>query len=151
ASFFCVRALSPETRRGFARLPRPASTSDPSVYRAAARRCASERRGMRRGVLGKWRGRELHSARFVRPTSAKVEAGSPDLRRGGVRWSPGIRLASKPKAIRFSSVQVLRVRDVEGAEKAHLKAHFFRVIEAATESGDLALAVPKDSVALVIE
>jgi hypothetical protein len=41
-------------------------------------------------------------------------------------------------------------RDVEGREKLRVKAGFFQIIEVNARSADLQLAVPKDSVALVV-
>ena len=50
-----------------------------------------------------------------------------------------------------SQVHVRSVREVTGDEGLHIKPGFFQVIEAVTERGDLRLAVPRDSVALVVE
>jgi hypothetical protein len=48
-------------------------------------------------------------------------------------------------------MSVQSVRDVARGDGLHAKPGFFQVIEAATERGDLHLAVPRDSVALVLE
>jgi hypothetical protein len=48
-------------------------------------------------------------------------------------------------------MSVQSVRDVARGDGLHAKPDFFQVIEAATERGDLHLAVPRDSVALVLE
>jgi hypothetical protein len=40
---------------------------------------------------------------------------------------------------------------VKGAERIHIKAHFFQVIEASTDMGELLLGVAKDSVALALD
>jgi hypothetical protein len=50
-----------------------------------------------------------------------------------------------------SQVHVQSVREVMGREGLHIKPGFFQVIEAVTERGDLRLAVPRDSVAVVVE
>jgi hypothetical protein len=46
---------------------------------------------------------------------------------------------------------VQSVREVTGSERWRIKAGVYQVIEAATERGDLCLAVQRDSVALVVE
>jgi len=46
---------------------------------------------------------------------------------------------------------VRTVREVAGGERMRIKAGFVQVIEADTDSGQLLLAVPRDSVALVVE
>jgi hypothetical protein len=48
-------------------------------------------------------------------------------------------------------VRVRAVREVTGGERLHIKPNFFQVIEAETERGELHLAVPRDSVSLVVE
>jgi hypothetical protein len=50
-----------------------------------------------------------------------------------------------------SQVYAQSVREVTRSEGLRIKPGFFQVIEAATEQGDLRLAVPRDSVALVVE
>ena len=72
------------------------------------------------------------------------------LDQDGARWAPGrwLRGGGSPLP---SQVHVESVRDVTGDERLHVKPGFFQVIEAATERGDLRLAVPRDSVALVVE
>jgi hypothetical protein len=48
-------------------------------------------------------------------------------------------------------VRVQVVREVAGREALRIKPGFFQVIEADTERGNIRLAVPRDSVALVVE
>jgi hypothetical protein len=50
-----------------------------------------------------------------------------------------------------SPIRVIKVREVEGSEKMRLKARIFQVIEVATGLGNVALGVPRDSVAIVEE
>ena len=48
-------------------------------------------------------------------------------------------------------ISVQSVRDVARGDGLHAKPGFFQIIEAAIERGDLHVAVPRDSVALVLE
>jgi hypothetical protein len=48
-------------------------------------------------------------------------------------------------------ISVQSVREVARGDRLRAKPGFFQIIEAATERGDLHLAVPRDSVALVLE
>lgn len=91
---------------------------------------------------------------FVRasfdPLPRRWKQGGLQLDQGGARWAPGFRLRGGGSPLP-SPVRVEFVREVTGSEGWRIKPGFFQVIEAATERGDLRLAVPRDSVALVVE
>jgi len=72
------------------------------------------------------------------------------LNRDGARWSPGRSVGSEGTPL-VPPLRVRGVREVEGAEKARLKRRFFQVVEVTTALGEVALAVPRGSVALVTE
>jgi hypothetical protein len=75
--------------------------------------------------------------------------GGLQLDQDGARWAPGLKLRGGGSLLP-SPVHVESVREAAGRERLRLKPSF-QVIEAATERGDLRLAVPRHSVALVVE
>jgi hypothetical protein len=83
------------------------------------------------------------------PFPRRWKQGGLHLSEDGVRWAPGLRLRGGGSPLP-SPVVVGTVRGVVGRERMHVKAGFFQVIEATTDRGDLRMAVPKDSVALVV-
>lgn len=84
------------------------------------------------------------------PFPQKWKQGGLQLDGTGIRWARGLRLSGGGTLLP-TPVTVRTVREVEGAERIHVKARFFQVIEASTALGDLLLGVPKDSVALVVD
>ena len=84
------------------------------------------------------------------PLPGRWKQGGLQLDQDGARWAPGSRLRGGGSPLP-SPVLVHTVREVRGGERLHIKPGFYQVIEADTERGELRLAVPKDSVALVVE
>jgi len=84
------------------------------------------------------------------PLPRRWKQGGLKLDQDGARWAPGFWPRGEGSPLP-SQVQVQSVREVTGREGLHIKPGFFQVIEAATAPGDLRLAVPRDSVALVVE
>jgi hypothetical protein len=85
------------------------------------------------------------------PLPRRWKQGGLHLDETGARWSAGFwpRGGGEPLP---SEVDVKLVREVTGVrEGLHVKKGYFQVIEARTDRGDLYLAVPRDSVALVVE
>jgi hypothetical protein len=70
------------------------------------------------------------------------------LNNDAVRWSRGGRVRSKGVPLPVP-IRVVKVREVQGSEKKRLKPRRFRVIEVTTRRGELALGVPRGSVAVV--
>lgn len=105
----------------------------------------------RRAVTG-WEGRLITC--FVRasfdPLPRRWKQGGLQLDQDGARWAPGFRLRGGGSPLP-SRVRVQTVREVMRGETLRIKPGLFQVIEADTDRGDLRLAVPKDSVALVVE
>jgi hypothetical protein len=91
---------------------------------------------------------------FVRssfdPLPRKWKQGGLQLDGAGMHWAPGMRMRGGGSLLP-SPLQVKGVREVEGGERMRVKAGFFQVIEVNTASGELLLAVPRDSVALVVD
>ena len=77
------------------------------------------------------------------PFPQKWTQGGLHLNAADARWAPGLRLRGGGSPL--PTVMVQDVRDVEGRERLHVKVGLFQVIEATTEHGELALAVPKDA------
>lgn len=84
------------------------------------------------------------------PLPGKWKHGGLHLDQDGARWVPGLRLRGGGSPLP-SQVRVQTVREVKRGEALRIKPGFFQVIEADTERGSLRLAVPRDSVALVVE
>ncbi len=77
--------------------------------------------------------------------------GGLQLDASGIRWAPGMRLRGGGSLLP-SSLQVQTVREVRGwgRERMYVKHRIFQIIEATSDRGRLQLAVPRDSVALVV-
>jgi hypothetical protein len=84
------------------------------------------------------------------PLPRKWKQGGLQLDQDGARWAPGFWMRGGGSPLP-SQVHVQAVREVTGDEGLHIKPGFFQVVEAVTERGGLRLAVPRDSVALVVE
>lgn len=82
------------------------------------------------------------------PLPQRWKQGVLEIRRGRLTWVPGLKPSGAGIAI-LPSARVLAVREVRGWEHLYVKARFFRVVEAVTETGPLWLGVPGDSVDLV--
>lgn len=90
---------------------------------------------------------------FVRGTLEVLpktwKKGGLQLDETGVRWAAGMRLSGGGWLFP-PSVRVQNVREVEGRERLRIKANFFQVVEATIGNGEVQLAVPRDSVTLVV-
>jgi hypothetical protein len=84
------------------------------------------------------------------PLPGRWKQGGLHLDQAGARWAPGFHLRGGGSPLP-SQVRVQTVREVMGREMLRIKPGVFQVIEADTERGYLRLAVPRDSVALVVE
>lgn len=84
------------------------------------------------------------------PLPRRWNQGALQLDHDGARWAPGLRIRGGGCHLPLP-VRVRAVREVTGGERLHIKPNFFQVIEAETERGELHLAVPRDSVSLVVE
>ena len=84
------------------------------------------------------------------PFPPELQLGGLHLDASGARWAPGTRLHGGGEFLPVP-IRVQGIREVVGDEKRRVKARFFQVIETATSMGPIRLAVPRDSVALVVE
>lgn len=85
------------------------------------------------------------------PLPRRWKQGGLHLNQNGARWAPGLRPRGGGGLPLPSQVSVRTVREIAGDESWHIKVGIFQVIEADTEAGELRLAIPRDSVALVLE
>lgn len=99
-----------------------------------------------------WSSKGIAVSCFLRgafdPLPRSFKQGHLILSNDAIQWGPGIRRRT-PATTLPTPIRIVRVREVEAGEK--MKRSLFGVVEVATDLGEVALGIPKDSVALVVD
>lgn len=90
-----------------------------------------------------------HMRAEFEPFPSKWKIGNLHLDGPEARWRPGIRASGGGELI--PQLQVIRIREVGERGEWNIKRRIFQVIEATTDHGGVALAVPANTAKLVAE